>query len=420
MVGTSRTGGRFPRRFPPTAELENYVINFLMVQKEKRGAIRNYAKYCLRTLEGMLEAGASGFAPSVDEIAAYTERPPILATISLVDHVVLTEDLPVTPDLNCGKVAEICAQFLELTDERAATFGIFVYDLPRDEGVDDPDGHKPYADLERTPKPCQDKDFMGDVIVLKARQKRHFKFVYKRKIFLPQQNGPSDDAMFNRLVYLQAEDEVINEGKIFPESEPDALELAAISLYAAMVDDFSGCAGDLDAMEDPALLDFVPPKFREAIDGVAGKLVALRTPLGVADAEGDEDAQQALIEDLQQKFVKTCANYPLYGASFFHCHRVVAKDEPPIVAELPGDVSVAFGHGGMYILDSETYDVLHHFGYADVCRWGGSSSIFSLFIWNLADETTFELKLSTSQAADMAGIILDYINAIMAATGDDG
>lgn len=79
-------------------------------------------------------------------------------------------------------------------------------------------------------------------------------------------------------------------------------------------------------------------------------------------------------------------------------------------------MSVAFGHGGMYILDSETYDVLHHFGYADVCRWGGSSSIFSLFIWNLADETTFELKLSTSQAADMAGIILDYINAIMANT----
>ena len=54
--------------FPPSADLENYVINFLLAQREKRGAIRNYAKYCLRTLEGILEAGASGFAPSVDEI----------------------------------------------------------------------------------------------------------------------------------------------------------------------------------------------------------------------------------------------------------------------------------------------------------------------------------------------------------------
>ena len=61
--------------FPPSGELENYVINFLLIQREKKGAIRNYAKYCLRTLEGMLEAGASGFAPSVDEIQAPRRRP---------------------------------------------------------------------------------------------------------------------------------------------------------------------------------------------------------------------------------------------------------------------------------------------------------------------------------------------------------
>ena len=74
----------------------------------------------LRRLEGMLSSGASGFVPSVEEIQAYKERPPILATISLVDGMVLTEELPVTPDLNSGKVVEICAQFLELVDERAA------------------------------------------------------------------------------------------------------------------------------------------------------------------------------------------------------------------------------------------------------------------------------------------------------------
>ena len=57
--------------------------------------------------------------------------------------------------------------------------------------------------------------------------------------------------------------------------------------------------------------------------------------------------------------------------------------------------------------------------YADIYRWGGSSSQFSLIIWNQATESTFELKLSTAQAADMAGIILDYINAIMAAAQAD-
>lgn len=42
--------------------------------------------------------------PSVEEIQAYKERPPVLATVELVDGMLLTEELPVTPDLSVGKV----------------------------------------------------------------------------------------------------------------------------------------------------------------------------------------------------------------------------------------------------------------------------------------------------------------------------
>jgi len=69
--------------------------------------------------------------------------------------------------------------------------------------IPDPDADKPYADLERTPRPLRNEDYMGDVIVQKARQKRDFKFVFKRKIFLPSHNQASEDNMFSRLVYLQ-------------------------------------------------------------------------------------------------------------------------------------------------------------------------------------------------------------------------
>ena len=44
-------------------------------------------------------------------------------------------------------------------------------------------------------------------------------------------------------------------------------------------------------------------------------------------------------------------------------------------------------------------------------RWGGSSSQFSLVIGNQDTEGTFEMSLYTSQAADMSGLILDYIHA---------
>jgi hypothetical protein len=143
--------------------------------------------------------------PSVEEIQAYKERPPVLATVELVDGMLLTEELPVTPDLSVGKVVEICTHFLELTDPRSDCMGIFVYDIAPDpeSKIPDPDADKPYADLERTPRPLRNEDYMGDVIVQKARQKREFKFVFKRKIFLPSHNQTSEDNMFSRLVYLQ-------------------------------------------------------------------------------------------------------------------------------------------------------------------------------------------------------------------------
>ena len=65
------------------------------------------------------------------------------------------------------------------------------------------------------------------------------------------------------------------------------------------------------------------------------------------------------------------------------------------------------------------YQLIHSFGYADIYRWGGSSTRFSLIIWDADTQETFEMSLHTSQAADMASLILDYINAIMATTDSD-
>ena len=191
--------------FPPSDDLRDYLVNFLLAQAEKRGAVRNYAKYCSRALDGILESGASGFVPATDEIEAYAKRPPILATIRLVDGMVLSEDLPITPDLNAGQVVEICANMLELDDERAETFGVFVVDLGHDAALGpDPDASRSHAGLPRTPKPLRNDDYLGDQVVLWSRKKRGFQFVFKRKIFLPSQTGPSEDAMYARLNFLQA------------------------------------------------------------------------------------------------------------------------------------------------------------------------------------------------------------------------
>ena len=156
--------------FPPSPDFEFYLMHYIIEKSEKgRGAVVDYARYCLRTLEAMLShshGDATGFVPQVDEILAYKERPPILATIYLVDGKPIAEDLPITPDVNVGKVLELCTHWLTLSDPRIATLGIFVYDMGevQDERyANDPLPSQPYNDLERTPRPLRSEDYMGCV-----------------------------------------------------------------------------------------------------------------------------------------------------------------------------------------------------------------------------------------------------------------
>ena len=347
--------------FPPSPDFENFLLHYILNKLERgRGAVVDYAKYCLRTLEGMLSSGeSSGFVPSVEEIQAYKERPPILATIELVDGQVITEDLPVTPDLNVGKVLEICSGWLDLKDARASTMGIFVYDLGEivaDASKDSPDpyANAPYADLVRTPRPLRNEDFMGDVIVQKARQRRRFKFVIKKKIFLPQHYHRGDDPYYERLVYLQAEDEIIVQGNVVVASEADAAHMAAISMTVAFGEDMPS---SVDGLVAEGVSDFVPPSWR--------------------DRKGPEEWAQIILnhrnrlvaidpENLQAEFVTMAQQLPYYGTHWFYVYKV--NNQPKLVADLPRELILAFNSDGMHIF-SMNKTLLHSFAFADIYRY---------------------------------------------------
>jgi hypothetical protein len=64
----------------------------------------------------------------------------------------------------------------------------------------------------------------------------------------------------------------------------------------------------------------------------------------------------------------------------------------------------------MYTFDRA---LIHSFAFGEIYRWGGSSSQFSLIIWDSEIKESFELIVTTAQAADMAAIILDHIRTIM-------
>lgn len=396
--------------FPPSHDFENYLLHYIIEKRDKgRGAVVDYARYCLRTLEAMLSSGdGTGFVPSVDEITAYTDRPPILATIYLVDGNVITEDLPLTPDLNVAKVLEMCAGWLDLKDPRIDSLGLFVYDLGEiDDQYDEALRRAPYNDLPRTPRPLRNDDFMGDVIVQKARQRRKFKFVLKKKIFLPTQNGRGNDQFFERLIYLQAEDETIIQGNIDIQDPDKIAYIASLSMAVAFGEELGCSYDDLHAQN---ILDFIPLSWREALseEQWVEKVLANRDALVTQYPE-----------DLQENFLEIVQASPLYGMHWFHTHKVAPSARvPKVIEQLPNDILIGFNYDGMQIFDMNRKS-LAQFPYAEIFRWGGSSSQFSLilgypgFVGPNGQPGDFELTLITCQANDMASIILDHIRAIM-------
>lgn len=63
----------------------------------------------------------------------------------------------------------------------------------------------------------------------------------------------------------------------------------------------------------------------------------------------------------------------------------IAHAEVALCARTPGSV-----HG-------QSLEELHLFGFADIYKWGGSSSQFCLVLWDQHTQATFELSVVTAQ-----------------------
>ena len=68
---------------------------------------------------------------------------------------------------------------------------------------------------------------------------------------------------------------------------------------------------------------------------------------------------------------------------------------------------------GVHIVHPGTRDVLRVFSFADIYRWGGTASLFSLVVWDTTRDTEVELQLWTREGPTIAGLVVEYINTIM-------
>ena len=227
----------------------------------------------------------------------------------------------------------------------------------------------------------------------------------KKKIFLPSQNGRGNDPFYERLVYLQAEDETIIQGNIDIDDEEKVAGLAGISMAVAFGEDMGTT---VDELVEGNVIDFIAPAWtsKNSPEQWAELILQSRDALVSSDPE-----------DLQDQFLQLVQESPLYGTHWFYVYKLETHPSvmvPPAVRALPREIILGYNAYGMHVYNLKR-ELLVSFTYNDdIRRWGGSPSQFSLFMADPSMPDFFEFVVITGQAADMAAIISDHFRAIMA------
>lgn len=386
------------KTFLPSRDLVIYTLNFMLRKCQNDGPEGRYAKYCLHTLEGIMSWGPSDLRVlTLDKIACYRKRPPFLATIGLVDGLQLLQDLPVSPDVTVKEILKICARCWGLQTASAEMMGLFVDVFEStSRGTD---GTSTSSPAPATSSPLHANDYMGDVFMSKSRQGRAYKFVYKRKIFLPSQAWPDVDPAFNHLVYLQARDEVIRSGIL---QIPDKKSVELLATIALARD----------------LRKHVAPTRGQMIAGEVARYIP-RAWLQVAEAAVWTRVMEQLlpdfilkgIEELEILFVKCFGDSRMFGSHFFHISKV--RCVPDVLSHLPTDLLLAFNAKGVHLLSTEKV-ALRHQHYSDIYSSKRTRDQLRLTMRDRNTDAPFDFVLQSPQASDISKLMRDYIDAVKA------
>lgn len=389
--------------FGPSNSFEKYLMNHLLVFASRgRGAASDYARFSLRNIDAIANnviPDLVGEAPTIDEIQAYSKRPPVLATVSIIDGGIIVSELPVPPDVTVGTLVEMCIGFVGFKDPRATSFGLFVRDMGEEDGAAPPEQLK---GLKLADQPLSADDFLGDVFLEMRKKKRIFKLVFKRKIFLSQHSFRGTDLLFERLCYLQAEEEALREGHVVVEEEEKVVAMAGISMVLGL---------GFDAVTEAAVLEKVPdfllPEWKHK------KFASYWAPLVM-------DLKTALVgfepEDLQNTFLEAVQQNPLYGHIWFYAYKFEEGGVIPaaVSALLPRELLLGFNQEGVTLF-TWGHKPLYKIGYADMQSWKGSSTQVSLTVVDTAHSPEpFTLALLTSQGRAIMSVIVDYNRACIA------
>ncbi|KAG3008307.1 hypothetical protein PC121_g5512 [Phytophthora cactorum] len=455
--------------FPPSLALQKYVIMFLKAQVAESNSfwrlVRNFAAYSLKKLENLLENGATGFIPSIDEIRGYEARPPFLATIQLLDGTPLADTFPVTPELTVSQLVEICSHFLGLEDHVVNFLGLTTISERVVIGKTGQssaaatttstsfvsasnDGNDPVSDgndKEIPPPPAltvststssttsssspssyfhkfiaapsflSSDVFLGDIFEKELIRGRDVRFVLKIRLN-PVYMLQYTDEMYDRLVYIQVQDEIVK-GNLPVLEEEALLRLTALAI-AVDCEDVPPLT--VEEIIEMGVLDYLPQEWRPAHDEEEWSELVLDT---ITDNLLDEQDALFPVSELQRIYIEEVTRHRLYGACFFPSKLVNRGSKNSgnglnycLGIELPNYFVIAVNGYGMHILGRDG-SMLAFCEYADIAYCGGAYPQYKICLKKASDlaAPVEDIIVTTKYSEELDALIADYkeITALM-------
>jgi len=216
-------------------------------------------------------------------------------------------------------------------------------------------------------------------------------FVFKKKIFLRDDEREMQDLIAKHHVYIQALHSVIESE--YPSSVEDAIKLAGLQVQIVYGDHKPGnhVVGFLSAN----LKQFVPKDLFQQKKPNDWEALIFK-----AHAQNSSKSE----EDAKTEYLEVVKQWPFYGTTFYPpCKTIGSK-------KIPNKVIIGVNAEGILLLKKDKELVSTH-PFTEICSWASSSTTFAFEFGSQTESQKYTFE--TKQGAIIAASIQTYIDILV-------
>jgi len=337
----------------------------------RRKREREIARYALKSLQRTHMNGGRKQPPSSDEIAAVIIMKPMFARFHFMDG--QSRALTFDP-------ATTTTEILDMVKEKIGVKNCTGFSL-----------FESFGSLERSmtgKEKIADTIFKWDKFAKQTSSDKILKLVFKRRIFMPPLDQFSNDTERD-LVMHQAIFDVANDR--YPVSEEEASYLAGLRAQIELGDTNTYKA------DEPVYADIVKKYLPK-------HYVKAGAPALVAAAHAKLKGKSK--EEVKKLYMDHILSWELYGSTIFNVLQ-------SYTSAMPNNLWLAVNHTGVHILNRRSKTPLLSYPYKSIVNYSPSHKNIMIMTESLTRGTKY--VFNTSEASQIAHLIKDYTDAIIAA-----